>query len=108
MGSGHVTITEPTTVYTGTTRVNELNESIKFTLSENPVKDYAYIYFDPQSVNNVKAEIFDSRGQLMFSQTNMQPSISYAFDFSDYATGTYFLYLTTESKRVVQKIIKIN
>jgi len=108
MGSGHVTISEPTTIYNETTGVKEVSDDIKFTLSENPVKDFAYIYFDPKSVNNVKAEIFDVRGQLLFSQTNMQPSISYTFDFTGYSTGTYFLYLTTANKRVVQKIIKVN
>ena len=107
-GSGHVTITEVTTVYTGTTGIKNVSDDIKYTLAENPVKDYAYIYFDPQSVNNVKAEIYDIRGQLLFSQDNMQPSISYTFDFTSYTTGTYFLYLTSANKRIVQKIIKAN
>ncbi len=107
-GSGHVTITEVTTVYTGTTGIKSISDDIKYTLAENPVKDYAYIYFDPQSVNNVKAEIYDIRGQLLFSQDNMQPSISYTFDFTTYTTGTYFLYLTSANKRIVQKIIKAN
>ena len=108
MGSGHVTISEPTTIYTETTDVKEVTDDIRFTLSENPVKDFAYIYFDPKSVNNVTAEIYDIRGQILFSQSNMQPSISYTFDFTSYSTGTYFLYLTTANKRVVQKIIKVN
>ena len=108
MGSGHVTISEPTTIYTETTDVKEVTDDIRFTLSENPVKDFAYIYFDPKSVNNVTPEIYDIRGQILFSQSNMQPSISYTFDFTGYSTGTYFLYLTTANKRVVQKIIKVN
>jgi len=107
-GSGHVTITEATTVYDGTTGVKDAAKEILFSLSENPVKDFAYIYFDPKCVNNVKAEIYDMRGQLLFSQDNMQPSISYTFDFTRYTTGTYFLYLTSANKRVVQKILKVD
>ena len=52
--SGHVTITESTTVYNGTTAVNEVSKTIRFELYPNPVKDYAFIYFDPESANKYR------------------------------------------------------
>src|SRR5665213_158537 len=50
MGSGHVTITDSTTIYTA---VPEVERHIKFQLYPNPTKDYTYIYFDPMSSNNI-------------------------------------------------------
>lgn len=64
---GHVTINETTTIFNGNTAVNELNNEIKFEITPNPVKDYAFIYFDPSSVNNIKGEIYNAKGQLVYT-----------------------------------------
>ncbi len=105
-GSGHVIITGSTTVYNPYSGINEINNKIKFQFSPNPVKDYAYIYFDPTSSNNIKASIYDARGKLIETKSLMQPSISYSFDFSGYGNGIYFLHLETDKESVVQKIVK--
>ena len=103
-GSGHITISGNTTIYTS---VPDVNRHIKFELYPNPVKDYAYIYFDPMSSNNIKGTLYDSKGQLIETINNMQPSISYALDLSKYRAGMYFLHLQTDKETVIQKIVRI-
>ncbi len=105
--SGHVTITEPTTVFNGTAGIDEWNPEIKITIMPNPVRDYLFIYFDPASANNIRGEIYNTTGQLLFSQDNLQPGISYSFDFTKYQSGNYFMWLTNSKQRYLQKIIKI-
>jgi hypothetical protein len=103
--SGHITITDSTHIY-NPTGISEINSHIKFTFNPNPVKDYAYIYFDPASSNNIKCSVYDSKGKLVESFNTMQPSISYAFNFSKYANGIYFLHLEANDEQVVQKFVK--
>jgi hypothetical protein len=102
--SGHVTITDSTTIYTA---VPEVNRHIKFTFAPNPVKDYAYIYFDPMSSNNINGTLYDSKGQIIESFNNMQPSISYSLNLTKYTAGIYFLNLQTNKEMVIQKIVRI-
>ena len=105
---GHVTITETTTVYTSvTTGIDEANKGIKFEFMPNPVQDYAYIYFTPDSRNNIIGSLYNSTGQLVQTIENMQPSISYALDMTKYPEGIYFLDLVSGDKKVVQKIVKV-
>ncbi len=87
--------------------MNELNRQIKFSIEPNPVKDYTYIYFDPASANNIKGSIYDVKGDLIETIDNLQPSISYSLNFTNYAAGTYFLHLDTDKQSVVQKIVKV-
>ena len=106
-GGGHVTISETTTVYSPVaTGLNESNNDIKFEFMPNPVQDYAYIYFSPESKNNIKGSLYDAKGQLVQTIENMQPSISYTLDMTKYSEGMYFLHLESGDKKVIQKIIK--
>ncbi|MFN8166995.1 MAG: YHYH protein [Bacteroidia bacterium] len=107
MNSGHNTISETTTIYNpSTSGIAQSNASIKFELSPNPVEDYAYIYFDPSSKNNITGELYDSHGKLLEHIENMQPSISYTLDLSKYKKGIYFLHLNAGSESVSSKIVK--
>jgi hypothetical protein len=104
---GHNTIPGSTTVYSGSTGVDELaNTSIKYQFMPNPVTDYAYIYMDPNSINNVKGQLFNSKAQLVYTIENLQPSISYTLDMTGYASGIYMLSLEAGDKKIMQKIIK--
>ncbi len=106
-GGGHVTISETTSVYSPVaTGLNESNKEIKFQFMPNPVQDYAYIYFSPESKNNIKGSLYDAKGQLVQTIENMQPSISYTLDMTKYSEGMYFLHLESGDKKVIQKIIK--
>ena len=107
MGSGHVTISESTTVYNGPTGIRETQPQIKFEVTPNPVRDFAFIYFDPSSANNIKGTMFNAKGQLLETIDNLQPSISYSFDMRKYPAGIYFLHLETDKQNVVQKIVKV-
>ena len=107
MGSGHVTISESTTVYNGPTGIRETQPQIKFEVTPNPVRDFAFIYFDPSSANNIKGTMFNAKGQLLETIDNLQPSISYSFDMTKYPAGIYFLHLETDKQNVVQKIVKV-
>lgn len=104
---GHVTITEPTTIYNGSVGLSETEPEIKFDLYPNPACDFVFIYFEPQSINNIKGEVYDSNGKLLYVIENLQPSIAYPIDISNYHTGNYFLQLTSDGARSVQKIIKV-
>lgn len=106
MGSGHNTISEPTTVYNGSVGLNESPSEIKFEVMPIPAGDYVFIYFDPSSTNNIKGELYDAKGKLVSALENMQPSISYTFDLSKYAKGIYFLHLQSGNEKLVRKIIK--
>jgi hypothetical protein len=107
-GGGHNAINEPTTVYNPTTGVEELNNrQILFELEPNPVKDYAFIYFDPNSINNITGSLYDSKGRLVETFSNWQPSISYTLDMTKYAAGTYILHMDSEKQHLTSKILKI-
>ena len=105
-GGGHVTITESTTVY-NPTGVNEIsNPDIKFQIMPNPTDDYAFIYMDPKSKNNLVGKLYNSRGQLLQTINFMQPSIAYSLDLTTYPSGIYLFTLESDDSKVTQKIIK--
>ena len=106
-GGGHVTISETTTVYNPATGTNDVKPQIKYKVVPNPAGDYAFIYFDPASANNIKGTLYDVNGQLLQTINNLQPSIAYTLDLSKYSTGTYFLHLETADETVVEKILKV-
>lgn len=106
---GHVTISESTTVYNPTAAgVTEIaNPTIKFQVMPNPVQDYAFIYMDPTSKNNLTGKLYNSRGQLLQTIENMQPSIAYSIDMTAYPTGIYLFTLEgADNSKVTQKIVK--
>ncbi len=104
---GHVTISESTTVYTPTAAgIAELQNGIKFQVVPNPVADYAYIYMDVNSANNVTGHLYNESGQLVKTIEHLQPSIAYTLDMTDLSAGVYMLSMETGSTRVMQKIVK--
>ena len=107
MGSGHNTIGEPTTTYTPGTGIITPDRDIQVTLTPNPVTGWAYIYFDPASINNIHGELYNHKGELLKTFDNFQPSISYAIDLTAYANGIYYLNLSSGDKKFVQRIVKV-
>lgn len=102
--SGHNTITETTTVYTGTSSAEDV-PNIKYKLYPNPSKGFVYLYLEPGSVNNISARVYDGMGSLVETIDVMQPSISYTFDFTRHPSGMYLLVMQSEGKTVTQKIL---
>lgn len=106
--SGHNTPSDSTTTYTPTaTGINQTEAAIKFDLYPNPAKDYAFIYFDPASPNNITGTLYNENGQLLRTINYLQPSISYTLDLTAYPAGIYILHLETASQSVKQKIVKV-
>jgi len=103
-GSGHNTISEPTTTYTGSTAVGTLSK-MAFSLVPNPVTSFATIYFDPSSPNNISATLVNAHGQVLKTYQYMQPSISYTIDCSELPTGIYYLHLKAGDETMHQKIL---
>ncbi len=104
---GHNVINEPTTFYTGTTAVNDnLDYPIKFKIMPNPVQDFAYIYMDPSSMNNLTGKLYDNSGKLLSVIEYMQPSIAYSIDMTTYSAGIYLVTLEGKDSKATQKIIK--
>ncbi len=110
-GGGHNTITEPTTVYTPTstaTGISEItNKAIMCIIWPNPVEDVTSIYMDVNSKNNVKGSLYNTKGQLIQTFDNLQPSISYPLDMSNYSSGIYMLVLESGNEVIKQKILKV-
>jgi hypothetical protein len=105
-GSGHNSISEPTTIYNGTTSVIE-NSDIRYTIVPNPVSDHAYIYIDASSSNNLSAIIYDARGTAVRHLDYLQPSIGYAVDMTDFPAGNYFIHISDSRNTVIEQIVKI-
>lgn len=103
---GHITITEATTVYKGTSSIDEIETGIQFKVMPNPTSEAVYLYMNEKSPNNLTANLYDASGQLLETLNNIQPSITYIFDLNKYAAGLYFLHLQNNNQRVVQKIIR--
>lgn len=111
-GGGHVTITEATTVYTGTTTTVGILESnllnIKCEVLPNPSSDMLFIQMDMESVNNVKGYLYDQTGKEVKHLDFLQPSIGYTLDMRDLTAGVYSLVLLTDHQKITRKIIKSN
>lgn len=72
----------------------------------NPVQDYAYIYMDFASMNNLTGKLYDNKGKLLKVIEYMQPSIAYSIDMTTYSAGIYLFTLEGKDSKVTQKIIK--
>jgi hypothetical protein len=103
-GSGHNTITESTTVYTGSTSV-AAQAQIRFDIFPNPATDYLYIYFDPSSVNNISGTLVNGQGQVVKRLENLQPSIAYTMDCTSFPAGVYCLWLNAGGMETEKKIV---
>lgn len=106
---GHNTIPSATTVYTGSTSAEleeKWNSTIISTVSPNPTSDFFYIELDPNSINNVKATLFNSKGQIVQSIDFLQPSMKYGIDLSNESKGLYILKLESNGMVTNHRVIK--
>lgn len=106
---GHVTISEATTVYTGSglaTGIAKTENTIRFDVMPNPTNDHLFIYMDVNSSNNIKAELYDQQGKLIRKIDYLQPSIAYSMDISDLPFGVYSLVLQNDQERVTRKVVR--
>ena len=102
--SGHNTISETVTSYTG---INEVNSNIHIEYFPNPASNYLTIFVKPNEPNNIKARITDFLGQTVLTQDYIQPAVLYTFDLSKFSNGVYYLQLSSKTASTVQKIMII-
>jgi hypothetical protein len=105
----HVTPAGSDTTYhpsaSGVAAVN--SPVIKFQVVPNPVEDYAYIYMDAATMNNVKATLVSASGQIIKTMDQMlQPTIGYALDLTDVPSGIYILTMESGGTRVTERIVR--
>ena len=106
-GSGHNTITEPTTIYTPT-GIEELDKKIQFQFFPNPAKNFASVYFYPSAENNISCSLYDLNGKKIKQFENFQPAVTYSMDFREIPSGVYTLIFQTARTRQVQRLVKVN
>jgi len=104
----HITPAGPDTTYNGASAgIGQVaNTTIKYTIAPNPVQDYAYIYMDAVSANNVTATLINAEGRAVKTITDIQPSIAYTLNMSGLPSGLYILDFEANGARVTEKIIK--
>ena len=105
----HNSIPGSTTIYNPTVSagIDEVeNIEIKCQIMPNPTADYAYIYMDANSINNVVGNLYNSKGELIQSIPFMQPTLGYTLDLTTVSNGTYFLTLEAGSQKTTHKIVK--
>jgi hypothetical protein len=107
-GSGHITITDSTTIYHAdtTTAIAGTGSSINLEVMPNPTSNYVYLYFGTSIANNITGQLYNSEGQLLKTIQYYQPSIVYSIDLGPYAAGAYILKLQSGNESVVKKIVK--
>ena len=106
---GNNTIPGSTTVYTGSTSAQleeNWNSTIISTVSPNPTSDFFYIELDPNSINNVKATLLNSKGQIVQTIDFLQPSMKYGIDLSNESKGLYILKLESNGQITNHRVIK--
>jgi YHYH protein/Secretion system C-terminal sorting domain len=103
-GSGHVTITEPVLTYT-TAVAQVLANKFSLDVSPNPATDFIHLFIQPIASNNFTATITDEAGRKVFSQKNIQPSITYTLDVSKLTPGSYILDINNETTDHAEKIV---
>lgn len=105
MGSGHNTITETVTTYTTAVAVADAEQSISLEVYPNPADNYLTVFVSPSENNNLTADVRNQLGQLLLSQSNIQPAVPYTFDLENLPAGVYYLTLQSATKKSVQKIV---
>jgi len=106
---GNNTIPGSTTVYTGSTSAQleeNWNSTIISSVSPNPTSDFFYIELDPNSINNVKATLLNSKGQIVQTIDFLQPSMKYGIDLSNESKGLYILKLESNGQITNHRVIK--
>jgi hypothetical protein len=103
-----VTPVGPDTTYTpANTAVGKIpNTTIKYQIAPNPVEENAYIYMDAANMNNVKVTLYSMDGKTLKIMEDLQPTIAYALNMSEFPAGMYLLSFEAGDVKVTEKIIK--
>lgn len=105
--SGHNTITESVTTYTGNALgLKEERADISYQLYPNPASQgFIHLFINAVAQNNFDVIITDVAGKVVRSEKNIQPTISYTFDLAGLAKGVYFMKIKNDKISKTEKII---
>lgn len=104
-GSGHNTINESVTTYNGSTKTVHSAIDLKYSLYPNPTNQYLNILVEKDMPNNLQLELINSLGQKVLSVNNIQPTVLYTFNLSQYLKGIYFVKLNANLKSRTTKLV---
>ena len=84
--------------------VEEFETDNNFVIFPNPSSGIFNI--KTTTVNKFNINVYDVTGKVILQQNNIKPdNNTYTLDISEYASGMYFLNITTETSKVTKKII---
>lgn len=105
-GSGHNTISESVSTYTGTTGIHEQQNDITYQLYPNPASQgFIHLFIDAVAQNNFDVTITDVTGKIVRSEKNIQPTISYTFDLVGLPKGLYIMKIKNDKITRTEKIV---
>lgn len=102
--SGHVSITEQVTTYT-TSGIEEASASFEPLLYPNPANRFVSVYTSANAENNMTLTIMDATGRIVYTQTNVQPAVSYTLSTETFRAGLYLLKLSGRSGEKTSRFI---
>lgn len=107
-GSGHATISETVETYTGSSAGIFDNDKNKIDVFPNPSAGQINIVLKNFEGNNFSLNIFNSMGQVVYHQNNLQPTISYTIALQNVTNGLYFLEILSGNQILKREKIFIN
>ncbi|MGZ3899778.1 MAG: YHYH protein [Bacteroidia bacterium] len=105
--SGHNTISESVTTYTGSaTGLKEEKANITYQLFPNPASQgFIHLFIEAVAQNNFDVTITDVTGKIVKSEKNIQPTITYTFDLTSLPKGVYLMKIKNDEISKTEKII---
>lgn len=99
-------VNEPTTVYTGTTAISDVEfEQLDINVFPNPVSDLIAIQIKYLVDEEFRVELYDVSGKVIATtKINRGSTIAY-FDTQSYYAGTYFIKISTDQFSTSRKVV---
>jgi Secretion system C-terminal sorting domain/Beta-propeller repeat len=83
-----------------------ISKTSSFLISPNPSQGIYQITFDETSTDNMKVEVYDIQGRLVYTQA-VGKNKNMTIDISNQASGVYVLKVKAKQKQEVSKIVKL-
>ncbi len=93
-----------------TEHLNATNPTQSIICYPNPTNGEIYFDFDHETIGNIKIELYDIQGKIVFQQATQSPEgdTHLSTDISPLQTGIYFWKITTQTRIYTGKIAKTN
>jgi hypothetical protein len=79
-----------------------------FVLYPNPAKDIVFVQLEADAAENITLQLTDRQGNLLQTQSaSLSPGVStLSFNISSLPSGSYFIFATADSHKLVGQFIK--